>query len=46
MITEKKEAHGTPEPCSPAEYYNQKADVDSADRFRLFELHQGTICWW
>ena len=25
---------------------HKKADVDGADRFRLFKIHQGTICWW
>ena len=39
---EKTEAHGTPERCSPAENHNKKADVDGADRFRLFKLYQGT----
>ena len=42
---EKEEAHDTPERCSPAEYNNKEADVDGADRFFLFKLHQGTICW-
>ena len=44
MAKEKEKAHGTPERYSPAEYHNKKADVDGADRFRLFKLHQGTIC--
>ena len=40
----KEEAHGTSERCSLAEYHNKKVDVDGADQFCLFELHQGTIC--